>query len=161
MQAAPSTELQFLGQQIFPTATQFQGTTFGGLSGIAYDERRDVFYVISDDRRVRFYTLRIGVSSGAPAVQILAVTSAARRLGPAVRAAQTVDPEGLALTKDDTSSSPPRASRTRLIDPWVREFRLDGRQLADAAAAGAFLPNADGTRRRASGLRLRERGIRS
>ena len=47
---APSTELEFLGQQIFPTATQFQGTTFGGLSSIAYDERRGVFYVISDDQ---------------------------------------------------------------------------------------------------------------
>ena len=26
-------ELRFLGQQIIPTATQFQGTQFGGLSG--------------------------------------------------------------------------------------------------------------------------------
>ncbi len=62
-QAAPSTELEFLGQQIFPTSTQFQGTTFGGLSSIAYDERRGVFYAISDDQvNARFYTLRIDVS---------------------------------------------------------------------------------------------------
>ena len=62
---APSAH--FLGQQIFPTATQFQGTTFGGLSGFAYDNRRHVFYALSDDQvNVRFYTLRIGVCGGAP-----------------------------------------------------------------------------------------------
>ena len=31
--------LQFLGQQIVPTGTQFEGTEFGGLSGFAFDER--------------------------------------------------------------------------------------------------------------------------
>src|SRR5688572_9685290 len=75
VQAAPTPELTFLGQQIFPTATQFQGTTFGGLSSITYDPRRNLFYVISDDQvNVRFYTLQIDVSGGPPAVQILAVT---------------------------------------------------------------------------------------
>ena len=33
-------ELRFLGQQIIPTATQFQGTQFGGLSSFAYDKHR-------------------------------------------------------------------------------------------------------------------------
>ena len=49
-QAAPSTQLEFLGQQIFPTATQFRGTTFGGLSSITYDAQRNLFYAISDDQ---------------------------------------------------------------------------------------------------------------
>ena len=93
-QAAPSTELEFLGQQIFPTSTQFQGTTFGGLSSIAYDERRNVFYVLSDDQvNARFYTLRIGVSSGAPAVQILAVTTLRDASGQPF-APLSLDPEG-------------------------------------------------------------------
>ena len=65
--AAPTVELEFLGQQIIPTGTQFQGTNFGGLSSIAYDERRNLFYAFSDDQvNVRFYTLRIGVSTGVP-----------------------------------------------------------------------------------------------
>src|SRR6188768_3018659 len=97
--SAPTTELQFLGQQIIPTATQFQGTRFGGLSGMAYDERRNVFYAFSDDQaNVRFYTLRIGVSTGVPAVQILAVTTLLDASGQPF-ATGTVDPEGLALTK--------------------------------------------------------------
>ena len=74
--AAPTVELEFLGQQIIPTGTQFQGTNFGGLSSIAYDERRNLFYAFSDDQvNVRYYTLRIGVATGVPAVQILGVTT--------------------------------------------------------------------------------------
>ena len=41
----------------------FAGTVVGGLSGIAYDSGREVYYVISDDRSAknpaRFYTVRI------------------------------------------------------------------------------------------------------
>ncbi len=142
----PKTELQFLGQQIIPTGTQFQGTQFGGLSGLAYDERRGVFYAFSDDQvNVRFYTLRIDVSSGVPAVQIIAVTTIRDATGQPF-APQTVDPEGLALTKDDTLVLTSEGFAVRLIDPWVREFSLDGRQLRALPVPGAFLPNAAGTR---------------
>jgi hypothetical protein len=146
VQAAPSTELEFLGQQIFPTATQFQGTTFGGLSGIVYDERRGVFYALSDDQvGARFYTLRIGVAEGAPAVQILAVTTLRDAAGQPF-APLSLDPEGLALTKDGTLVITSEGFATRLIDPWVREFGLDGRQLGALPLPSAFLPNAAGTR---------------
>src|SRR5215207_7040125 len=143
---APATELEFLGQQIIPTATQFQGTTFGGLSGIAYDERRNVFYAFSDDQaNVRFYTLRIGVSTGVPTVQILAVTTLLDAAGqPFARG--TVDPEGLALTKDDTLVLTSEGFAAMLIDPWVREFSLDGRQLRSLPVPSAFLPVAAGMR---------------
>ena len=145
-QAAPSTELEFLGQQIFPTSTQFQGTAFGGLSSIAYDERRQVFYVLSDDQvNARFYTLRIGVATGAPAVQILAVTTLRDASGQPF-APLSLDPEGLALTKDDTLVITSEGFANRLIDPWVREFGLDGRQLDSLPVPSAFLPNAAGTR---------------
>lgn len=144
--AAPPLELQFLGQQIFPTATQFQGTTFGGLSGFAYDGRRGVFYALSDDQvGARFYTLRIGVSGGAPAVQILAVTTLRDAAGQPF-AALSLDPEGLALTKDDTLVLTSEGFANRLIDPWVREFGLDGRELAALPVPAAFLPVAGGAR---------------
>ena len=142
--------LQFLGQQIFPTATQFQGTTFGGLSSIAYDSRRHVFYAISDDQvGARFYTLRIGVGGGAPAVEILAVTTLRDASGQPF-ASLSLDPEGLALTKRDTLVITSEGFANRLIDPWVREFGLDGRQLRAFPLPSAFLPVADGSR----GVRL-------
>ncbi|HET9826430.1 MAG TPA: esterase-like activity of phytase family protein [Chitinophagaceae bacterium] len=46
-----------------PNRKQFNGTTIGGLSGIDYDVKRDVYYLISDDRSIinpaRFYTTKI------------------------------------------------------------------------------------------------------
>lgn len=138
--------LEFLGQQVFPTDTQFAGTAFGGLSGFAYDERRGVFYALSDDQvNMRFYTLRIGVSSGAPAVEIVAVTPLRDAAGQ-LFASFSADPEGLALTKDDTLVLTSEGFATRLIDPWVREFGLDGRQLGELPVPDAFDPNAAGTR---------------
>jgi len=139
-------ELEFLGQQVLPTDTQFAGTTFGGLSGFAHDERRGVFYALSDDQvNMRFYTLRIGVSSGAPAVEIVAVTPLRDPSGQPF-ASFSADPEGLALTKDDTLVLTSEGFATRLIDPWVREFGLDGRQLRELPVPDAFDPNAAGTR---------------
>ena len=149
-QAAHPTQLQFLGQQIFPTSTQFQGTTFGGLSSITYDQRRNVFYVLSDDQvNVRFYTVRIGVGFHGPAVEILAVTTLRDAAGQPF-AAGSIDPEGLTLTRHDTLIVTSEGFANRLIDPWVREFGLDGRQLAELPLPAAFSPNAAGTR----GVRL-------
>jgi hypothetical protein len=138
--------LQFLGQQTFPTATTFEGTLFGGLSGFAYDHRRKIYYALSDDQvGARFYTLRIDVKHGAPAVQIVGVTTLRDAAG-APFAALSLDPEGLALTKDDTLVLTSEGFATRLIDPWVREFSLAGRELAPFPVPAAFLPLADGTR---------------
>jgi hypothetical protein len=139
-------ELRFLGQQIIPTATQFHGTQFGGLSGFAYDRHRGVFYALSDDQtNVRFYTLRIDVSAGVPAVQILAVTSLRDASGQPF-APLSVDPEGLTLTKYDTLVITSEGFANRLIDPWVREFSLDGRELRSLPVPTPFLPVADGSR---------------
>ena len=144
--AAPKTELEFLGQQIIPTATEFHGTQFGGLSGFAYDKHRGVFYALSDDQtNVRFYTLRVDVSTGVPAVQILAVTTLLDAAGQPF-ASLTVDPEGLALTKRDTLVITSEGFANRLIDPWVREFGLDGRELRVFPVPAPFLPVADGSR---------------
>ena len=103
---------QFLGQQIFPTSTQFQGTTFGGLSSITYDAARDVYYVLSDDQvGARFYTSRSPSDRRAPAVQIVGVTTLRDASGQPFAPA-SLDPEGLTLTKGgDARSSPPRGSR--------------------------------------------------
>src|SRR5689334_12493445 len=61
----PHIQLQFRGQAIVPTGTQFQSTLVGGLSSIAYDARRGDYYILSDDQvGARFYTARIDVADG-------------------------------------------------------------------------------------------------
>ena len=65
--AKPPT-LEFVGQSIFPTGTDFEGTQVGGLSSITFDEGRGVFYAISDDQSqfapARYYTLRVDLDDG-------------------------------------------------------------------------------------------------
>ncbi len=64
---ASSLGLNYLGQSIIPTGTQYGGTTVGGLSGITYNPANNSFYTISDDRSqinsARFYTASIDVLS--------------------------------------------------------------------------------------------------
>ncbi len=97
--------LEFLGQAIVPTGTQFMGTTVGGLSSMAYDARRGVYYAISDDQvNVRYYTLRIDVADGRLDAGDVTFTGVTTFKGPDGQpfAPQTVDPEGLGLTKRGT-----------------------------------------------------------
>ena len=145
--------LEFLGQAIVPTGTTFEGTVVGGLSSIAYDAKRGVFYTLSDDQsNVRFYTLRLSIGDGRLTngeVQFTAVTPLRGADGQPF-AAQTVDPEGLAYTKDGTLVITSEGFANRLIDPWVREFSLAGAQLRSLSLPGAFLPNPAATR----GVRL-------
>jgi 3-phytase len=141
--------LEFLGQAIVPTGTQFMGTTVGGLSSLAYDAKRGVYYAISDDQaNVRFYTLRIDVADGrldAGDVTFAGVTTLKGADGQPF-APQTVDPEGLGLTKRGTLVVTSEGFANRLIDPWVREFSLAGSQLRTLPVPTPFLPNAAGTR---------------
>ena len=49
--AAQEEPLRFLGELDIPNkSVEIDGTTVGGLSGLAYDARRGVYYVICDDR---------------------------------------------------------------------------------------------------------------
>jgi 3-phytase/alkaline phosphatase D len=148
----PTPDLEFLGQAIFPTGTQFEGTELGGLSGIAYDAERNVFYSLSDDPSqfgpARFYTLRIDVSAAPfdPSdVDFLDVTTLDAPDGNPFPPL-SLDPEGIALTKDDTLVVTSEGFSTRLIDPFVREFDLDGDFLGSLPVPEPFLPNATATR---------------
>ena len=151
--AAGTPQLQFLGQQIIPTGTQFEETEFGGLSGFAFDSRRQVFYALSDDPSqidpARFYTLHVDATPAGPVVRILDVTTLTDASGQPF-APLSLDPEGLALTGRRTLVITSEGFSNRLIDPWVREFSLEGRQLRDLPVPDAFRPNAAGTR----GVRL-------
>ncbi len=63
---ADVTKLRFVNQFILPNALVFDNTTVGGLSGIDYDPKRDVYYMICDDpsaiNPARFYTMSISLS---------------------------------------------------------------------------------------------------
>jgi hypothetical protein len=152
LERGPTPDLEFLGQAIIPTGTQFEGTEVGGLSGITYDVERNVFYALSDDPSqidpARFYALRIDVSAAPfdPAdVDFLDVTTLDAPDGQPFPPL-SLDPEGIALTKDDTLVVTSEGFANRLIDPFVREFELDGDFIGALPVPLPFLPDAAATR---------------
>ena len=142
-------ELRFRGQAIVPPGSTFQATTIGGLSSITYDRRRDVFYTVSDDQGqlqpARFYTVRLDVRDGRLAggdVRFEDVTTLLAPDGQPYPPA-SLDPEGLALTKDRRLILTSEGLPASLIDPFVRRYSLDGSFRGSLPVPAPFLVTAD------------------
>lgn len=143
---AAITSVDFLGQSTFPTGTQFQETTLGGLSGITYDSSNNVYYSISDDRSqinpARFYTLEIDLSQGSlqqDGVTPVAVTTLLNTDSQPF-APMSLDPEGIALTSNGTLFISSEGDATNLTNPFVNEFSLTGEQIRELPIHSKFLP---------------------
>ena len=167
--AAPSLAqeqpLRFLGQfDLPPRSLEVDGTVVGGLSGLTYDARRDVFYVISDDRGdpspPRFYTVKLDIGpSGIRDVRFLGVTlldSDADAPGIQPYEANQSDTEEIVLLRDDTLLI--SSERDRTNRPWVRHFALDGSLLGELSLPDAFVPASAAN---AQGMMVQTRGTRT
>ena len=148
--------LRLIGQQVLPRRTEFQGTVVGGLSGIDYDAANQRYLLISDDRTStdspnapRFYTARLTFDASSFAgVEFLGTVAMKRPDGstfPKVPDAGVADPEAIRLDPvsgnlvwasegDRTLTSTP----PRIIDPFVREMRLDGSYVRDYTVPPIF-----------------------
>jgi hypothetical protein len=72
--------LKFLGEYVIPFNIQYKNTTVGGLSGIDYDAKNNLYYLICDDRSdknpARFYTAKIFITKkGIDSVSFTGVTN--------------------------------------------------------------------------------------
>jgi len=145
----PRVDLEFRGQAIVPTGTTFQLTTIGGLSSITYDARRDVFYAVSDDQSqfqpARFYTVGLDVRDGLLADGDVRFEDVTTLLAPDGQpyAPFSLDPEGLALTKDREFVFTSEGLANSLIDPFVRRYSLDGSFLSSLPVPPPFRVTAD------------------
>jgi hypothetical protein len=145
----PPQGLDFLGQAIVPTGTMFQGTTIGGLSSIAYDRARGVYYAISDDpsqfQPARYYTIAVDLRHGSLDASDVSFRNVTTLLAPDGQPypPQSLDPEGLGLTCDRRLVITSEGFTDRLIAPFVRLYALDGRFLRDFDVPPAFQPMLD------------------
>ena len=144
--SAETEPLRLRGEFSFPSKTEFAGTTVGGLSGIAYDARRGVYYAISDDRgeqqAPRFYTLEIDFGEdGIRNVRIVNVTTLdSDAATPGIQPYERGDPdpeEIVLLPNDELLIS---SERDRNGRPWIRRFALDGSLLGELPLPDKFLP---------------------
>ena len=106
--------VKYIGGYEVPYNMQFKGTTVGGLSGMDYDPKANVYYLISDDRsnenHARFYTVNISFSQkGIDSVQFVNATALLQKDG-------SVYPSS---KKDPVHSPDPEALR---YNPLTNQF---------------------------------------
>ncbi len=152
-------EPTFQGQVIIPTGFVPAGAAgtvngmaiqLGGLSGVTYDAATNRYFAISDDRAengpARFYTFTANLSSGllgSGGVEFINVTPI-RQADGSLFPRLSLDPEGIALTKNNTvfisSEGEANAAAGRVTNPFINEYRLDGSLLRSLPVPDKFLP---------------------
>ncbi|MFO0139880.1 MAG: esterase-like activity of phytase family protein [Aphanizomenon sp.] len=140
--------IEFIGEATLPTGLIFQKTEVGGLSGITYDSKNNLYYAISDDRGQkappRFYTLTIDLSKGKLTnndVIPVGVTNLLNTNNQPV-AVDTTDTEGIALTGKDTIFVSSEGDVDKLVNPFIKEFALaSGQTITTLPVLDKFLPD--------------------
>ncbi|MEL7243347.1 MAG: esterase-like activity of phytase family protein [Cyanobacteria bacterium J06643_5] len=147
--AVEVTGIDFVGEATLPTGTSFENTELGGLSGITYDARNQVYYAISDDRSqkspARFYTLKINFSEDSfqkSDIETIKITTLKDKNGKTFPAG-TIDPEGIALN-DSSIFVSSEGDADKGINPFIKEFSIDsGQEISSLPIPQKFLPSQD------------------
>lgn len=128
---------------------EFEGTTVGGLSALAYDRPRDRLYVLSDDRGrsgpARFYTFAITLKRSDPpkfdTVTLEALTPLLDAEGNPYPQG-SLDPEGIALSPRDTLFIASEGDVSQNVPPFIGEFdRETGQAIATLPLPKRYLPD--------------------
>lgn len=143
--------IEFIGEATLPKGLIFKKTEIGGLSGITYDAKKNLYYAISDDRgqkaAARFYTLKIDLSKGdlkKSGVIPVNVTTLLNENDQTFHPGET-DTEGITLTNKATVFISSEGDVTKLINPFVKEFSLSsGREIITLPIPNKFLPDKSG-----------------
>lgn len=138
-----ATGVDFLGFSDALDKESFEGTEVGGLSALAYDKHRGVYYSLVDngpesESKARFYTVRAPVDrSGLGEPEILDVTFLRDASGEPFTA-EDFDGEGITLTRKGNllvSSE---------MEPSIYRFSRDGRLLDELTVPDKFLVAPEG-----------------
>ena len=140
--------IEFIGQATLPTGLIFQKTEIGGLSGITYDGKNNLYYAISDDRgqkaSPRFYTFTIDLSKGKLTNNDVIPVGVTNLLNTSNQPfpPNTTDTEGIAITNQDTIFVSSEGDVDKLINPFIKEFALaSGKTISTLPIPDKFLPD--------------------
>ena len=145
--AANITALKYLGNYEIPFNTVYNNTLVGGLSGIDYDQKRNLFYIISDDRSeknpARFYSAGIYFTgAGIDSIRFTGVTYILQPDGSVYPNSKTdrfntPDPEGIRynpvnnqLVWSNEGERAVRGKDTVLINPAVNIVSTAGKYIS-------------------------------
>ena len=141
-------KITFLGEVNFPTGLKFKNTEVGGLSGITYNQDKQIYYAISDDRSrkaaARFYTLKIDLDINKISEETVTFIDVTTLLNENSQPfpSLSIDTEGIALTGESLFISS-EGDRKRQIQPFIREFSLAGKQLQNLPIPKKFMIQAE------------------
>jgi len=140
--------IEFIGQATLPTGLIFQKTEIGGLSGITYDAKNNLYYAISDDRgqkaSPRFYTFTIDLSKAKLTNNDVIPVGVTNLLNTSNQPfpPNTTDTEGIAITNQDTIFVSSEGDVDKLINPFIKEFALaSGKTISTLPIPDKFLPD--------------------
>jgi hypothetical protein len=143
---ACAVQMSFLGDINLPAGTQYDGTEFGGISGLAYREEIGAFLAISDDKgdiqSPRMYSIKLtlGTPLGLDIVQVTTLMDQGRGPFPLL----ALDPEGIAASPGGrvfVSSEGNLRSGTPRVNPRIFELRPNGEWVADLQIPEKYIPN--------------------
>jgi hypothetical protein len=141
--------LDLLGEIIVPKNTEFGKTLIGGLSGITYSPKDDLFYAVSDDRSekapARFYQLKLKLDkTGKPIdTKFTGVTTLKNESGKTYEKG-TIDPEGIAITPQGTVWVSSEGVASADIPPFVNEYEIEsGKLLRSLRIPEHYIPKTD------------------
>src|SRR5687768_9377970 len=131
--------LRFLGATTIPNDAHVGGSLVGGLSGLDYNPKHDIWAVVSDDKsehaEARFYLASIKLTEGAPQVRLFTKTTFGRENGELFPNAKTggevVDPESIRF--DPTGKAfwwTSEGDRKLGLSPFIRKTEPNGIYLA-------------------------------
>jgi hypothetical protein len=140
--------IEFISEATLPNGLIFEKTEVGGLSGITYNAKNNLYYAISDDRgqkaSARFYTLKIDFTKGSlqkGKVLPVSVTSLLNENSQTFRSGET-DTEAIALTNKATVFISSEGDAKKLVNPFIKEFSLSsGKEIATLPIPNKFLPD--------------------
>ena len=156
-------DLQFLGQAIVPTGDDVRGDD--GRRAVVDHLRRAARRLLRGLRRrgqlqpVRYYTVGLDVRDGRLSDGDVHFKDVTTLLAPGgvPYAPGSIDPEGLALTKDRQLIFTSEGFANSLIDPFVRRYSLDGSFLGELPVPQAVPADGRPVERRPAEPRVRER----
>lgn len=143
---AAAATLHFLGDVNFPAGSIIDGKRFNGLSGIAYDEDQDLFYIISDDRaeydQARLYVAEIDIGE---TVRVFP-HKALYLQGPdnQLFASNTIDFEGIIILPNNNLLISSEGAESRRINPSLFEFTREGTFIREWPLPSIFAADKDG-----------------
>ncbi|PSB21526.1 endonuclease/exonuclease/phosphatase [Phormidesmis priestleyi ULC007] len=141
--------LEFSGAYTLPKTT-VKETLVGGLSGLTYDRKQNLFYAVSDDRSdrapARFYTLKLELDSTHSTIAEVVVKDVTilKQEDGQPFGKNTIDPEGIALSSRDSVFISSEGVIHDGVLPFIGEFDLKTGQLRrKLPIPEAFLPDPD------------------